>query len=624
METNEFAHVVEATSTGIDDEENLAHSRLKALCSAAETSMTFPLHMLIAHPCPPDLLSDAAKSLHRMIDETLEPAERSAAAIHASRYLRMALEGDLADKTQDVLHKLSLHIHPTCAGYKESICRIEMAYPQFKVEKDDLLVRYAPADPDERPKQRNFIIQLAALWRDVIELALCTSDADMEAWSKRDCRLVIEAIRCHYTLVLHEAEPRSIRLSAQVRATSTEAAGALMSFLQVGLPLWRRVQAQMKTVESPHRVASSQDWSVRRQAALWQHLKGLHGSDKTLVLEEPLFPGLVGGEGADVGESSGDAHRADGVIARRVQDDLRGAEGVRLQVAYGPLPKTFNRDDSDLLKQFAPLVDEAMPVATVPQREAIERIMATLRTEYPWAQAAVEQIGQLLKLRSLLGCRELVLPPLMLVGPPGTGKSRLARRLAELLRMPFVNIGMGGSHDVKMITGTARGWGGATPSPLLTEMLQSRSASVLVLLDEIDKCSTYNHDESGSPLTNTLLGLLEPETSSRFRDGFLQVRCDLSRLNYVATANSLQISKPLMSRFMLLHVPEPRPEDRRGLAQSMLGDLAAEMGVPREAMPEVPREIALQFSGNARTLRAALRRFMLAWAEETLNPARLH
>lgn len=622
METNEFAHVVETASTDIDDEENLAHSKLKALCSAANTSMTFPLHMLIAHPCPPDLLADAARCLHRMIDEALEPAERSTAAIHASKYLRGALEGDLADKTQDVLHKLSLHIHPTCAGYKESLCRIEMAYPQFTIEKDDLLVRYAPADPDERLKQRNFITQLAVLWRDVIELALCTSEAGMEDWSMGDCRLVIEAIRCHYTLVLHEAEPRSIRLSAQVRVTSTEAAGALTSFLQVGLPLWRRVQEHLKTVESPYSVTSSQDWSVRRQAALWQHLKGLHESDKTLVLEEPQFPGLVGG--VDVDGTPADAQRADGVSVRGTREDRGATEGVRLQVAYGPLPKTFNRDDADLLKQFAPLVDEAMPVATVPQRDAIERIMATLRTEYPWAQAAVDQIGQLLKLRSLLGCRELVLPPLMLVGPPGTGKSRLARRLAELLSMPFVNIGMGGSHDVKMITGTARGWGGATPSPLLTEMLQSRSASVLVLLDEVDKCTTYNHDGNGSPLTNTLLGLLEPETSSRFRDGFLQVRCDLSRLNYVATANSLQISKPLMSRFMLLHVPEPRPEDRRGLAQSMLGDLAAEMGVPREAMPEVPREIAELFSGNARTLRAALRRFMLEWAEETLSPARLH
>lgn len=92
----------------------------------------------------------------------------------------------------------------------------------------------------------------------------------------------------------------------------------------------------------------------------------------------------------------------------------------------------------------------------------------------------------------------------------------------------------------------------------------------------------------------------------------------------MATANSLHVSKPLMSRFMILHVPEPRPQDRQGLAQSMLGDLAAEMGVPREAMPEVPADIAQMFSGNARALRAALRRFMLDWAEETLAPARLH
>lgn len=598
-------------------------SALEALCASAGTRMTPTMSLLITHTSPPEHLSEAVLYLRSVVDESSTAAQRADAAIQASRRLKVFIDGEEATKVHGALSAVALHLNPTCGMYARAIHEIENANTTCCIDKSDLLVTVRSIGEESKRAQREFVLKLAVLWREVIELAQCTSQEDMRDWSRADAAMVVESIRCYYALVVHSSEPGDMRSQTDhVHAVRNSKPG-LVSFLNVGLPLWRRVQSHLSESSGhPDRPGSNQ-WAVRRQAALWNHLTASLNDDDELGLEEPKFTGLVSeGKAGD----QDDWVDVDAVVP--VPKTVRGTETVTdhstLQVVHGPLPKSFGREEADLLKQFAPLVEERMPVATMPPQSVIETIVSTLAAEYPWAHGAVDQIAELLKLRSLMGCRELVLPPLLLVGPPGTGKSRLARRLAELLSLPFVNIAMGGSNDVKMLTGTARGWGGATPSPLLTEMLQTRSASALVLLDEVDKCGRSGYTASGSELTNVLLGLLEPETASRYRDGFLQGRCDLSKLSYVATANSLRVSKPLMSRFMILHVPEPRPQDRQGLAQSMLGDLAAEMGVPREAMPEVPADIAQMFSGNARTLRAALRRFMLDWAEETLAPARLH
>jgi ATP-dependent Lon protease len=215
-----------------------------------------------------------------------------------------------------------------------------------------------------------------------------------------------------------------------------------------------------------------------------------------------------------------------------------------------------------------------------------------------------------------------MLTPILLVGPPGSGKSRMVRRLAELLQLPFLNIAVGGSHDSKVLMGTSRGWSTGMPTPLLTPLLQHKTASALVLLDELDKPGSGN--EGPSAITSVLLGLMEPETAARYRDPFLLTSCNLSRLIYVGTANSLQMPKPLLSRFTVVLVPEPRPQDRAALAQSMLNDVAKDMGVDHRLMPEIPSELSDGFSGNARAFKSVLIRFLHDWAMEQLGPGRAH
>jgi MoxR-like ATPase len=154
-------------------------------------------------------------------------------------------------------------------------------------------------------------------------------------------------------------------------------------------------------------------------------------------------------------------------------------------------------------------------------------------------------------------------------------------------------------------------------------MLQHRTASGMILLDEIDKVGASN--QSSAPATSVLLGLLEPETASRWYDTFLQTTCDFSRLSFWATANSLKsLPAPLLSRFTVLYMPEPRQEDMKALVQGITDDIAREWRLPLGALPLPP---SLMYEGvrlNARELRRLILRFLSDWAEKNRSPARLH
>lgn len=176
--------------------------------------------------------------------------------------------------------------------------------------------------------------------------------------------------------------------------------------------------------------------------------------------------------------------------------------------------------------------------------------------------------------------------------------------------------------DIRSLTGTARGWSSGQPSVLLEPLLNNKSASGLVLLDEIEKA--VDGERKTPAATDFLLGLLEPENARNWFDSFLQTECDLSRLVFIATANSLAaLSAPLLSRLTVLDFGRPTPEDIRGIVPFALQDIAKDWDLPKDVFDAVVPPVNVDVR-NMRDLKLWLTWYLAQWAEEHLSAERNH
>jgi len=216
-------------------------------------------------------------------------------------------------------------------------------------------------------------------------------------------------------------------------------------------------------------------------------------------------------------------------------------------------------------------------------------LLDALRSEYPWADDLLSDIETALVLSISSSRPWLSLPPLLIVGPPGIGKTRFARRLGELTGVPMRVINAGGSADSRDFSGTARGWGTAHPARIVDIFRETETANPIVLLDEIDKAG--GGDRNGR-ITATLLTMLEPETRSRFYDEALNTNVDLSYVNWVLTANDVRaLGRPLLSRLRVVHMRAPPMNAAATVIETALKDVAARYGWPGGTMPMLAPEV---------------------------------
>jgi len=259
---------------------------------------------------------------------------------------------------------------------------------------------------------------------------------------------------------------------------------------------------------------------------------------------------------------------------------------VVIHEAPDPADKARTSEDARARKELRESLAERMNIAGPETRHEIDVIYATLYEESPWLQRLIEWLW-----RRHIDClddplRAMQLPPALVIGPPGCGKTHLAQRLADLAGVPATRIDFSAATSPWSIAGAEFGWRNAQPGAAVSMIARHKVANPLILLDEVEKAG---QSHIGDPL-NALLPLLQTETARRYRCPYLEAEIDLSRVTWMLLGNGRgRLPAPLLDRVVVHRVGYPSGRQVRDLVEKRLGELSAGPAVIELAARELER-----------------------------------
>lgn len=262
-------------------------------------------------------------------------------------------------------------------------------------------------------------------------------------------------------------------------------------------------------------------------------------------------------------------------------DDAPVEEGI---VVVGPIGDASSREGAEITKRYASIANRPLPVkGRVP---APGELAEGILSRWPWAIEAASTVERHFAVIRAARGAVVKLPPMLFVGPKGSGKSSLAEWLCRKVELGFTTLPCGGVADAAGIAAVTRSWTTTRPGAVPQAMATHGVANPAIVFDEIDK-TTMAGSQNGS-VSAALLSLIG---ASEAYDSCLMTKVDVSKVSFLATANDIsRVDAPLLDRFRIVTVPAPSREHAPALLRVSREEFVRSTGVPEDRVPHLSRK----------------------------------